>query len=297
MMSLLKSILDFYIRSSLHVAVCFVALSMVVIGRYHILEENLRFCIMHFCLVVSAYNFVKYFDLWRQKKSFRFKKAILILTLVSAIASGVLLIPELLNIYPFIVGLVVLVLVYVYPTFTSKNLRHYAYLKLPIIALCWVVLIASYGHSEFIFQERNEYQEAFLGITNCFGPWPSFWKFNAVFYFSLISYFFFIMALCIPFEIRDVKYDPANLKTIPQLIGIKKTKWLGYLFLMLSFIGYNIYWNWSSFLIAPYGLIEIIIFSVTAISIYFSDKFKSDYYASFFVEAIPVLWLVLYWFF
>ncbi len=292
-MRLLKIILDFYIRSSLHVAICFVALSCIIIGTHHVLEENILFGLMHFCLVVTAYNFVKYFDLLRYKKPFRFKMPIVILTIVTALISTGLLIRELYLIYPFIIGLIALVLVYVYPTVFSKNFRHYAFLKLPIIALCWVVLITSYGHSEFIVQERIT--SYYPGIYICFGPLPSFTIFDYNFHYSLISYFFFIIALCIPFEIKDIKYDPVELKTIPQLIGIKRTKWLGYLFLLLSFITYHIYWNWSSFTDFRYVLIEIIIFGVTALSIYFSDKFKSDYYASFFVEAIPLLWLGLYW--
>jgi len=30
----------------------------------------------------------------------------------------------------------------------------------------------------------------------------------------------FIIILMIPFEIRDLKYDDENLKTLPQLIGV-----------------------------------------------------------------------------
>ncbi|GAK93343.1 hypothetical protein JCM19298_2062 [Nonlabens ulvanivorans] len=34
--------------------------------------------------------------------------------------------------------------------------------------------------------------------------------------------------------------------------------------------------------------------AITGVAIWFSDKFKSDHYASLFVEAIPLLWLTMH---
>jgi len=284
----LKVAFDFYIRSSLHVAVCYTALAMVVIGRYHIIEENLWFGIMQFCLVVTAYNFVKYFELARNKSAFRFKTPIVILTIVTTVFSGILLLPELTYIYPYIIALSALVLVYVYPSITSKNFRHYAFLKLPIVGLCWVLFIASYGHSEVIVRQAIED----INILNC-NYYPAYQMiFNDYFYLSLIGYFFFILALCIPFEIRDLKHDNAELKTIPQVIGVRKTKWLGILLTVLSW--YFLYRFNSQFY---FTFTLLFIHLILGLAIWFSDRFKSDYYASFFVEAIPVLWLVMLLFF
>jgi 4-hydroxybenzoate polyprenyltransferase len=42
--------------------------------------------------------------------------------------------------------------------------------------------------------------------------------------FHIISRFFFMLAICIPFDIRDVKIDKfENVITIPQIIGEKKS--------------------------------------------------------------------------
>lgn len=271
-------------------AVCYTALATIVIGRYHIIEENLWFGVMQFCLVVTAYNFIKYFDLWRNKHHFKYKKAIISITIFCGLVSGILLIPEIKYIYPYIIGLVLLVLVYVYPSITSKNFRHYAFLKLPIVAFCWLLLISSYGHSDFIISEIIE-TPGYLDIIWCFGR-PSSMMFDFRFYACLVGYFFFVLALCIPFEIKDLRYDSAELKTIPQVIGVRKTKWLGIVLTAISWylvfrIGHQGYFTAEL----------LIIHIVLGLAIWFSDRFKSDYYANFFVEAIPVLWLlIVVWF-
>ena len=46
--------------------------------------------------------------------------------------------------------------------------------------------------------------------------------------------FLFIMAITIPFDIRDLKIDnQVGLKTIPSILGIKKSKMIAYFLLIL----------------------------------------------------------------
>ena len=44
---------------------------------------------------------------------------------------------------------------------------------------------------------------------------------------------FFILAITIPFDIRDLKYDEANLRTIPIIFGASKARLIGLLFLLV----------------------------------------------------------------
>lgn len=37
---------------------------------------------------------------------------------------------------------------------------------------------------------------------------------------------FFVLAITLPFDIRDMHYDSGNQKTIPQVIGLRKSAWL-----------------------------------------------------------------------
>jgi 4-hydroxybenzoate polyprenyltransferase len=50
--------------------------------------------------------------------------------------------------------------------------------------------------------------------------------------FALIHYFY-IVAVTIPFDIRDLKYDDAKKKTIPQVVGVKKAKWISFILILL----------------------------------------------------------------
>ena len=52
---------------------------------------------------------------------------------------------------------------------------------------------------------------------------------DAKFLLGFTQRFLFVFVLMLPFEIRDMKYDSLKLSTIPQQIGIIKTKAIGLL--------------------------------------------------------------------
>ncbi|MGB5982409.1 MAG: hypothetical protein WBG46_09705 [Nonlabens sp.] len=103
-----------------------------------------------------------------------------------------------------------------------------------------------------------------------------------------------VIALCIPFEIRDLKYDDEDLNTLPQMIGTQKSKWIGVLLCLICIALELVIWE----KIHPSAaVINISAFVLTAILILGSSKNRSDYYASFWVEAVPIYWLVALWVF
>lgn len=55
---------------------------------------------------------------------------------------------------------------------------------------------------------------------------------NEHFIFSL-ERVFFVIAITIPFDIRDLKYDSSSMKTMPQLLGIKGSLWLSVILLII----------------------------------------------------------------
>lgn len=103
----------------------------------------------------------------------------------------------------------------------------------------------------------------------------------------LIS-FFYITALVLPFDIRDMNSD--TVQTFPMLIGIQNTKYIAYALVFIScLIGV--------FYLKP--LYAISFFSstiITYILIYFSENKRDDTYFSFGVEtcsALPFLFLLI----
>lgn len=107
----------------------------------------------------------------------------------------------------------------------GKSLRDVPYLKMHLIAIVWCKALL------FPVLLNNDYES-----TNLL--------------FILIHYFLFI-ALCIPFDIRDLNYDDTSLKTLPQLVGVINSKLISitaFLFFVISsielkpdLIGYNVY--------------------------------------------------------
>jgi 4-hydroxybenzoate polyprenyltransferase len=91
----------------------------------------------------------------------------------------------------------------------------------------------------------------------------------------------------LPFELRDLKNDNPNLGTIPQLIGVKGTKqlsvWLTLVIIALSLINVT---NHKHLIIA------IIFVMITMTTTLMYSKKKSRFYTAFFVESLPIFWLL-----
>ena len=107
--------------------------------------------------------------------------------------------------------------------------------------------------------------------------------------FTFFQRFFFVIAITLPFEIRDLKFDSGDLNTIPQQIGVKKTKILGVL-LLLIFLGLNFF---KEEIITHFLYKEVIMTFILMLFVLFSSKKRNKYYTSFWVEALPIFWLML----
>ncbi|MFT4839492.1 MAG: hypothetical protein ACJAWA_000400 [Nonlabens sp.] len=275
-----QTLLDFYIRSSFHVAFCFVALFLVFHFR-NFLKLDDAMLLLIFCGVVIGYNIIKYAALLLERKDFRFKTAIITIT---AIASGIavyLIIVDSLWTAVMVFIASAFSLFYAFPLIRHHNLRQVPIIKLVLVAISWVIIICFLPLKSVYVNFVYTYDSLSSPITDSV-KW--------LYALDIVQLLLLIIALCIPFEIRDLQYDSPQLKTLPQLIGIHRTKLLGVslciIYLVMEIIQFGFatnIWAVSTYIVVP----------LIAVSIWFSDVFKSDYYASFFVEAIPVLWLGL----
>ena len=103
----------------------------------------------------------------------------------------------------------------------------------------------------------------------------------------LISRFLFVFAITIPFDIRDVKYDKNNLKTIPISLGIQKSKLLSiFVLLLICFI--SIVQFYLKILDLNLFFANIIISVFSCLLIYKSDEKKEDFFFSFWIESLSV---------
>ena len=273
-MKFLKQLLDFYINSSIHVALSCFALVNITNLMLNITNDNSLAWFGFFGTIVG-YNFVKFDALARANKNkMRSKlKAITAFSFASLLSVIFYFFKLQYTTKISATFFLILTILYTLPFFpNTKNARNWAGLKIYIVAICWVgvTVMLPILNSEIPFQDS--------------------------FYIIALQRFFLIFPLILIFEIIDLKTDDTHLKTVPQQIGIKNTKILGFVLLIvfcgLGLFNGNINGNFQVLDL----LLNFVIAIVIAIFLYFSNETRSKYYTSFWVECVPILWWLLFLF-
>lgn len=266
-MPLFKKLFDFYLDASIHVALAVVALYW---STTHILNTSVNFNYVFFlgCGTIVCYNFMKY-GVEAEKYLIVKRPYHKTIQIFSFLCFGIALyffyrLDS--NLYAPILFLTVLSGLYGLPFLpTSRNLRSLGGFKIFLVALVWV------GFTVWVPILDAEIDYVFSSI------------------FLGLQYFILTLILFIPFEIRDLRYDSVALKTMPQRLGVQKSVRLGYVLVLIYFL--------LTFAIAPNKWDVLISHLCTAILLLFllrrSGGKQSAYFASFWVEAVPIF-LVLF---
>ena len=154
---------------------------------------------------------------------------------------------------------------YVFPINHSiSNFRNRSKIKIFLVAICW-----SGSTVIFPFIESNNinYGDSML---------------------LFVQFFLFVIVCTVPFEIRDLKYDSNDLKTIPQIYGTNNSKYISYvlifIFFSISFISNGTSIDLISDLLISFVLVFII---------YLTKENQGKYFSSFWVESLPIYWLII----
>lgn len=261
-----KSIFKFYVDSSIHVALAICAFAGVNINLTEA-SYNVSFFIFLFSASVAAYNFVKHVPKIKTHSTLPpyFKS----IGLFTFLCFGLLVFAVFHQSIKFLIMAGILglfTLLYVLPILPRhKSLRNLKSLKIFIIAMVWV------GATLWL---------PLIDQKPLFSTSVILWSF---------SHFAFVLALILPFEIRDLHYDDKKLATFPQRFGIRATKIFGYsllfLFIFINFLIPDLPFNQL--------IINLAVALLTALALHHSTSAQSSYYASFYLEAIPILWFLL----
>ena len=118
----------------------------------------------------------------------------------------------------------------------------------------------------------------------------SFYSFDTLLLF--ISRFSFVLAITIPFDIRDLKYDDLSLKTIPQIFGEQKAKTIA-LYCLAFFELISIF----HFFVGDFSwqiLLALMLTSLlSGILIIKSSQEKNNLFFSFWVEGASIIMYLL----
>lgn len=160
-----------------------------------------------------------------------------------------------------------LLLLYTLPFFPNKqNARNWKGIKIYIVSLCWV------------------------GVTVLLPLINEKIPLSTDVFLMCLQRFILIFVLVLIFEIVDVKTDDPHLQTVPQQIGVAKTKLLGYLLLEVLLLLEFFYHSNQDYVPLTF---KFIVSGSIALFLYFANENRSRYYASFWVEAIPIFWWLL----
>ena len=264
----MPSLFSKYLYFSFHVAFALLAL-VKLFALKHIAtinsqtpinqEENALFYSI-FLSCILGYNFTK--GILRKKNKSLLNK-ILHLSCVMVLLLGLLQLP-LRTLLVFAINLAG-TLGYIIPSSNGKNWRERGILKSFIVAICWAnaVILTFWVHYNLYFDQ--------------------------LFIYQYLSVFLLVVALIIPFDIRDLDHDPEDLQTIPKLLGVRKSKivcillLVGFCFCALQ-VPYNYLLLGKGY---PCGIWTI--FIVANFMVILMPKKIPKYYCSFWIEAIPIL--------
>lgn len=275
LMQFLTRIFDFYLRASVHVALAVFSLLYVGFQSLNI-SLDVPLTITVFCGTIMSYNFIKY----GESATYYFrvtKKAFVPIQILSVLAGffGAYGLFELSNFsYGVLILMIFLTGLYALPMLPSKkNLRSIGGLKMSVVALVWAmasVLLPLSTLGKELFSVAVVAEFFWVGVMGLF-----------------LAHFILVWVLMIPFEIRDFKTDPEEVKNIVQKYGLRKTIYFGvlgsFLFILLQLFNAAVF-KWSTLEIALQFLLGILLI----VSLFMSFTPRSKYFANFWVESIPI---------
>lgn len=258
-------VLNFYINSSIHLSIAIVSFAVVTFLNFD-LEPDIHLLVFIFLSSITGYNFIKYAGI-AKFHHFSLAKNLRIIQIFSFFVFAFLvffLFFQSVAVLMLAVILGIFTVLYALPVFNKRrNLRAIPGIKIYVIA--FVVAGATV-------------LMPLVGRISLLDP-------NVL--ITFLQRFFIVIALVLPFEIRDLKLDREQLGTIPQVLGVEGTKKLGYILTVVVVA--------MEFLKDVYQLSRILSLFVLAVLTFFSVKrsrvVQLPYFASFWVEAVPIAWL------
>lgn len=264
-----KWLLRFYVDASLHVAAAVAALGMLT-RLFFGYDAEPALAGFIFFSSLPAYNLAKYREAGGLKMRLQLPgrlswrcRAVLLLSILSAAVSLWLAAGFSLLRLSIAAAAGLLTLLYVWPAIGGYSLRSLPGLKIFIIALSWtlIAVFLPLAGADVLFSR------------------PVLMHAGAI--------FCYVLAAMIPFEIRDAAIDAPGLRTLPQTFGLHKVRHIGGVWASLT-LGLTLL---NSALPATAKWTTAGISLLLILLIYGASSARSFWYAAFWVEALPLLWL------
>jgi hypothetical protein len=267
-MKWIKLLLDIYVKGSIHVALSVFSMSSLSLLSLNKTIPESQLLIVFFASYVY-YNLIKFVPVcfkgtnqpsifWNWLKLSTLLSLLILLYLVKDLSKDSWFILALSSFFAML--------------YVQKELlpisRENGWIKAFLVSLVWALITAV------------------LPFTLLHEDW-----FSLEIILLFFSHFFLVLALLVPFEIRDVSVDQLMMPNLAQQLGVQKIKWVGYLSLILSIILWMLVTDLGVYFQSAYFIFYLI--TVALIAGAKIDQPQS--YTSLWVEAIPIFLLVSVW--
>lgn len=277
-MKLLRKMFGYYIDASVHVAAAVTSLVWITSAEFS-LEVHLSVFGFVFFGTIAGYNFVKYAALagLQHRGLTSSLRAIQVFSFISTGIAVYYLFQLPWKAWYLTALFGVLTFFYAVPFFPAfrkslsqqesrLTLRTLSGSKIFVVGLVWA------------------------GVT-VLVPWAATsFEFSRELLFTFVQRFLLVVVWTLPFEIRDLASDLGSLRTLPQQLGIKRAKGLGLLLLFIALVLESL----KNAADLSHFMSFILLFFGTAYLLVRSKNEQSRYFASFWVESIPILWMGLF---
>ena len=258
----MKLIIRFLINSNIWVAIC--ALALAASSEILLQTTNYQISQFVFFATIFTYNFQRIISIQKEKGHawknwFNKNSGVVYLLMFFALLMSVY---QLLN-FKLSTQIAILLtgsLSFLYPF----GIRKIPFVKIFVISFVWSV-----STMLLLALENN------LSISQ-----HIIWH--------LVSRFLFVFSITIPFDIRDLKYDADNIKTIPLFFGLEKSKWIAIFSLFICVIIATSQRLQSEMPLSNF-LALILLYFLASVFIKKSNENNSEMYFCFWVESLSIL--------
>lgn len=266
-MRYVRQAFDFYIDASIHVSLAVLCL-MYITAIYFDITADSHLVLFVFFTSIASYNFIKY-GVEAEKYVLVSSAYHRVIQFFSFIAAGLAAYHAnylSLRVWMVLGFLALLVGLYSLPVLPQvKKLRNLGIIKILLIGFVW-------GGTTVVLPYLAEEDTLTWDV-----------------HVEALQRLILVWGLMLPFEIRDMAHDDPGLRTIPQRYGIYMTKVLGVLATMVFFL--------LSFAKDQYSMSELwgkaTVMLILFLALWRTKEIQSPYFASFWVEGIPMFWLAV----
>ncbi len=276
-MKLLLKGIDFLVFSNLYVATSVAALTQISLMFRK--TQNWPLILFVFSATIFVYNFIRLIRIDKQflilsserhKQIFENKWLLWVLSIGSLLlaAFGFYFIYH--HIFAWVLILSCISLFYAIPVIRLDGnlfmLREIPFLKLFLISFVWAFVTE--GLVSLIVDDH----------------------FNIIMFFERL---FFIAAITIPFDIRDLSYDSKKIQTLPIVYGENKAKWIAIVFVLLAeLLCFYQYWFLQQHTFYTFLAIYIV-YETSIFMIYRTQQGNNERFFTLIIEGLPLLLLVM----